>query len=842
MIEFQRDMKQWVSAMLQAESPSEIKIHTVRQGWGYLQFSQSINKEPLNIHGRPFAWGLGSHGQSELEISGARMSRIQGFIGVDENAASRNSSEARLIFSIEAGGKVLWQSDTRTVRDEAVPFDVSLAENTVISLKCRDLRDNDLHLSHVDWAEPVITLTDGRIIKLGQLREGLCFEPRIPFSFRYGGRQSMDLLPGWQSSHKSKDQPNGTILHTSTWRDPSTGLECTLELTEFADFPAAEWVVRFRNGGDSDTPILQDINVLDLSGRTNRQVILHRSHGSHFSKDDFLYCQDVIAPGKSLVTTPVEGRSSTQWMPFCNVVLKVPPAEGMDFLQDSAKISPDSGLIIALGWSGSWKTSASLDRDGVLGFQAGFEKTHLTLHPGESIRTPSVLMMNWRGRPIDGNNMLRQFIRKYHRPVVAGELATVPLTNSTWGGMKTQDHLDRIADIAKRHLPYEYYWVDAGWYGPAESYSPDVFLGDWYKHVGNWSINPVAHPNGLKPIADAAHKAGMKFLLWFEPERAIWGTPVTREHPEWFLGSRIPGQNALLNLGDPAARKWATELIAGMIQQNGIDCYRQDFNMDPLPFWREADASDRVGMTEIRHIEGLYAFWDELRARFPNLLIDNCSSGGRRIDLETLSRSLPLWRSDVQCFVNYDTDCAQTQSDGLNRWVPLAACGTERLGGLSTQQATYRVRSSLSAGLVLHLAPDVNSPLSEQYPYEWHRKMMVEYLRARPMFYGDFYPLLQTSQSKLVWAAFQYHRGDLNQGIVQAFRRSQSPYALAVLPLEQLDVNGQYEFEDVDTGNCITIGGKELTDRGLAVTAEKPETAKMFFYRKLKGNMPTSGF
>ena len=68
--------------------------------------------------------------------------------------------------------------------------------------------------------------------------------------------------------------------------------------------------------------------------------------------------------------------------------------------------------------------------------------------------------------------------------------------------------------------------------------------------------------------------------------------------------------------------------------------------MDPLAYWRAADVPDRQGITEIRYVTGLLAYWDELRRRRPDMLIDTCASGGRRNDLETLRRAVPLWRSD----------------------------------------------------------------------------------------------------------------------------------------------------------------------------------------------------
>ena len=140
----------------------------------------------------------------------------------------------------------------------------------------------------------------------------------------------------------------------------------------------------------------------------------------------------------------------------------------------------------------------------------------------------------------------------------------------------------------------------------------------------------------------------MKFLLWFEPEHVKRNTPVAIEHPEYFL--EIPGkENLLLNLGKEEAWNYCCETISSMIEEIGIDCYRQDFNTDPLESWCKNDAPDRLGITEIKHINGLYRLWDTLLEKYPNLLIDNCASGGRRIDIETLRRSIPLWRSDYQC-------------------------------------------------------------------------------------------------------------------------------------------------------------------------------------------------
>jgi alpha-galactosidase len=193
--------------------------------------------------------------------------------------------------------------------------------------------------------------------------------------------------------------------------------------------------------------------------------------------------------------------------------------------------------------------------------------------------------------------------------------------------------------------------------------------------VGNWNVRQDQFPEGLGFIGEAAHARGMKFVLWFEPERVRTGTPIEREHPEFLL-------------------RWAQRQFAA---ESGCPrCGR--CITDGLADHRAADAADRVGMTEIRHIEGLYAMWDELLRRHPGLAIDNCSSGGRRIDLETVSRAFPLWRSDFSDVGGPEQGRGlqlgdQSQTAGLSRWCPAHA---------SVWSFSPDFRSAMTTGVVLY--------------------------------------------------------------------------------------------------------------------------------------------
>jgi alpha-galactosidase len=230
-------------------------------------------------------------------------------------------------------------------------------------------------------------------------------------------------------------------------------------------------------------------------------------------------------------------------------------------------------------------------------------------------------------------------------------------------------------------------------------------------------------------------------------------------------------------------------------------------------------------MSEIRHIEGLYAFWDELLARHPGLVIDNCSSGGRRIDLETISRSVPLWRSDVQCWPDFDPIAMQTQTHGLALWVPLST-------GCARTAKAYPFRSALGPGLVMDWA----SPVFEEdvaLDLNLVRQRLDELHAVRAHFHGDFYPLVSFSLAQDCWAAWQFDRPDLGEGMVLALRRPQSPFPLLKTKLHGLDPGAQYEWHDLDRGTIERVSGRDLLETGISVELEGQPDSALFLYKLL---------
>jgi len=568
-----------------------------------------------------------------------------------------------------------------------------------------------------------------------------------------------------------------------------------------------EWIPTLVNNAAKLSGKVTELRSLAGSWRTRGPVDFYGNNGSQARLDDFADRTHLDIDVVELM--PTGGRSSNGIFPFF------------------ALTDRHDALAIGIGWSGRWFAKCQHSSEN-LQVEIGLPEVGFILRPWESVRLPSVLLARAPGASAD---QARRVVRSHLTQHVVPRTPDGKSVNVTSHGTYSVDPLpqDEKTELEALEraaaLGFETYWVDAGWFGN----SPD-----WYQEVGNWHVRSSAFPRGLRPISDRAHELGMKFIFWMEPERGRPNSEWVRAHPDLFLSrddsNREPEWrgNMLLNLGDPRAVDLAFEKISSLITEFNADMYRQDFNIHPLDAWYPADAPDRVGITEIRHIEGLYALWDRILAAHPGLVIDNCSSGGRRIDLETLRRSLPLWRSDAsltheQAGAKIDI-MNQIQCWGLGHWLP-------DHGGPGKMTNAYAARSTLSTGFVTFST----LPKDKQDPaYAVFTAAVAENRRLRPLLTEERIGLIAPDLEKEAWTAFQHHRHSDSSGIIVALRGPGADSDSVTLRPEHINVRSTYQvtrWDDYVASSPTRIAGAELKE--MLVTIPQTRSSVLVEYQRV---------
>jgi len=748
---------------------------------------------PLKIGDAEYAHGLYCHAVSRVVVrlpsAGKTFTSV---VGVDSHAGGGS-----IVFSVTVGGKEAFNSGVRRISDPGLPIRVDLGGATQFTLEVGDAGDG-ISCDQADWADAMVALESGDVIRLGDMPFGsehsaLTADP--PFSFSYDGRPSAEILKTWEIQRASRNLDSSRIERTVTYTDPKTGLIVRCVGIEYLDFPTVEWTVYFRNAGAEDTPVLSDIQALDMHLKSSGQgdFILHHHTGTLVSAHDFEPHETPLKARESMRFAPPGGRPLGTVFPYFNVECE------------------NQGVIVVVGWPGQW--AAQFTRDEALGLdiRAGQELTHLRLHPGEEVRTPLIVLQFWQGDRIRSQNIWRRWMLAHNLPRYAGKLPDPQMpavSGNQFPGLLCNEkdeilYLDRYAEEGIR---LDYWWMDAGWY-------PNK--GDWTS-TGTWEVDASRFPHGLRAVTDHAHAQGVKSIVWFEPERVTPGSWLYENHPEWLLGK--DGEQKLLDLGNPQAREWLTNHFDRLITEQGIDAYRQDFNIDPLPYWRANDAEDRRGITENRYVTGYLAFWDELRRRHPNMLIDSCASGGHRNDLETMRRSVPLLRSDYIL----DPIGEQGHTYGLAFWLPYYGTGFIDFD-------TYIFRSTMCPNTTL-------SCDARRKDLDWDllRRLTAQWRQVAHYYFGDYYPLTRYSLDSDQWMAWQFDRPDLGEGMMQAFRRPESPYESARFKLRGLIPDADYQVTNLDIGDSLTMSGSEMTERGLSLVLKNQPDSVIIVYKRVK--------
>ena len=623
----------------------------------------------------------------------------------------------------------------------------------------------------------------------------------MKISFNYG--EERICLPADEGVHKIDEN-----------------LSVEIAVKEIKEYNAKEWVAYFKNNGNENSKIISDI--LDCDSVFEMDIPEKKRSGCMPKEEDlsiismngmvdgiyYHFNDEVSATEYGFNREYLEYNINQNKVHYENTRC-LSSEKTMPFFDVCAN---NKGYILAIGWTGSWKADFERVDEGV-SVKTGLQKTCFYLKSGEEIRTSSTLVMEY-GENEDKYNKFRSLMKKHYSSNRESLMCC-----EMWGGTDSEIMIKRIKELKEHGIKFEELWIDAGWYGESEK-CVNPFESDWWGWAGDWRINQRIHPNLFEDVRDAAKVAGMDMMLWFEPERILQNRPMEKEHPEWFM--KAPKGDGftvsrIIRYDNEDAFNYIFNLLSDYIERLNMKCYRQDFNTSLNDYFDYNDEENRVGITEIKHIMGMYRLWDALLEKFPHLVIDNCSGGGRRFDIETMRRSVPFFRSDYQCAFNAEPEVLQSHNSNSSKYFPFMGCTTK------TKSDDYAVRSSYSSSWGGAFYNAIFQEMNEE-DFKWAAKATEEYLRIRKYFSCDFYNLGSDKFDSTSWAIWQYYDKETDSGIVMAFRRKNSPFDNVTLDLKGL--NGDYIFESLNDGE--TFEG----DKNLKITLPEKRSSVIFEYKK----------
>ena len=640
-------------------------------------------------------------------------------------------------------------------------------------------------------------------------------ESDAPFSLSLNGAPAETA--NWDRTVTQKED-DGNLVITAVYTDPTATLQATVDATVFVDSPTVDYTVYLENLSGGNSPVISALNGMDLQlalPRSNDGFILNTTQGCGVQGsedyDDFALVTQKLLSSSWRNFKPKQGRSSDEAWPFFDV------------------IGDNCGLLLAVGWSGQWMARFR-ELDSKVAIQAGMENLNTYLEPGEKIRTPSYSLTYFEGSAEYGHNIFRRLILKHYTPDTGtASVCKLPLSMCSLADRTESVFRSNIGAAIRYGVPTDGLVIDAGWYTDIQPGSNGIVSGSvpwekWYYQAGNWSFNRSLFPNGnLKSLSQLGQKNGIGVSLWLEPERAHEGTDMVINHRELYFREEAGGVH-LLNLGKTEAREWLIGYISSLIEENGLSVYRQDFNMTPAWFWDNEYAADRLGIAEIRYIEGLYYVLDTIRDKYPAVLIDSCASGGRRIDIEMLKRSVVLWRTDYPCNTygeNFFDEGTQFQMQSLSYWLPLHGTGVG-----SDSFTPYNFRSALAAGM------NFSSWITEANAAD-AALLVSQAKKMRPYYYGDYYQILDPRYDFKSWQAYEVYREDMGEGALVVFIRENVIDTERVLCLKGLEAEATYRITDSDgIAPALERTGRALMTEGFTVTGES-HSALVFYIEKI---------
>jgi len=422
----------------------------------------------------------------------------------------------------------------------------------------------------------------------------------------------------------SKEEPVSTLtLHLM---DPQTKLKIDLNYTIFENSDLILRSTTFKNSGTSVLSLEAATSAqLDLSSDKYKVLTLNGTH-AHEANPSL----EPLNSGIQMFHT-FRGTSGPQQQPFAALVNP-----------NTTEFSGEA-IGLALVWSGNFETAIEVDQYKKTRLHIGLEPTTFNwqLKPNTSFQTPEAVM-TWSDKGLNG---MSQSFHQFGKQLIPKSTNDTDSVINTWESMKFDVSETKVSQFIKdaHLLGLKTIVVDDGWF---------INRNSEHGQLGCWVPDQNKFPNGLTPLVNQAHNLGMQFGLWIEPEMVTENSPLYKEHPEWVLNYRgrtqITARHQLvLDLSQDVVRKHLVQTMTNLVKENKLDYLKWDMNRHLTQVGNSWLPNIQQDELYYRYVIGLYEIMRDLKQNCPNLIIENCSAGGGRLDFGMLSYTNQTWISDL---------------------------------------------------------------------------------------------------------------------------------------------------------------------------------------------------
>lgn len=487
--------------------------------------------------------------------------------------------------------------------------------------------------------------------------------------------------------------------------------------------------------------------------------------------------------------------------------------------------------------------------DTVLGLNPEPGPYRTRLLPGETFATPTVFLGAFSGGPDGAGNQLRPWVRTVLGNPLTWNNPDYPLTvNNSWGNGMTVDQTVALRMITEAHeLGLEMFHLDAG----------------WFRGVGDWYPDPKKFPNGLAPIADAAHKQGLRFGLWVDWTQAGLDTApgaLNVRNPEvsdWLVAPVGPAwkpeefKGQTVDIGDPPAHAWCAKEVTRIVDSYHLDmlehdgyvvadgCVHTDHPHAPpdtgtVKIDREwgGDFVDASNSTDVSYhaVRAYYSIYDNLRREHPGLLLEICNDGGRMVDFGSAAHGDYFSITD-----SYDPLSNRRAFYDASHVLPAAMLESyeQKWPTPTLDNFLYMLRSGMMGWVTIMMDTSAWTP-------EQHRAAR----QAIALYKRELRPLIRDARLYHVsdrpdgvhWDGAEYWDPARGKGVLYAFRGSIANESAHRFVLAGLTADRQYRlhFEDGTAPDRVALGS-ELMREGVEVRLKNPLSSELVFLEVAAG-------